>query len=86
MNKFKSIVGRVNYAHDFDVALEKAISTLVEEGSKIVQLHITMSEMQVLCLVEHAPSAPKKPQQAKKPSSKKKVVEEVDGSAEAPTA
>jgi hypothetical protein len=86
MNKFKSIVGRVNYAHDFDVALEKAISTLVKEGSKIVQLHITMSEMQVLCLVEYAPSAPKKPQQAKKPSSKKKVVEEVDGSAEAPTA
>ena len=72
--KYKTVVNSINYAHDFDKDMAKAVSKIEECGGKVLDLKPFAGSSHVLCLITYeekkaAPAAPAAKPAASKPKS-----------------
>ena len=51
--KFKTIVGRVSYADEFDDMMEKEMKKLTDMGKKIIDVHIATSDRTIVAIIKY---------------------------------
>jgi hypothetical protein len=52
MKRFTTIIGRVSYSDEWDKNVSKAVNTIEETGGKLLDIKVSLSEMQIVAVIE----------------------------------